>query len=513
MNLFLKFKETAASVLPIVAIVTLLSLTFAPLGAGLTIRFIISGGMVIVGLTLLLAGVDLGITPIGERSGAALTAKRNLPLLLAVSFVIGLLVTIAEPDVQVLADQIQGVSPSVNKWTLVIMIAVGIGLFMLLGLLRTILSLRLNYILIACYIILFILAFRSPKEFQGVAFDAGGATTGPMTVPFIMALGIGVASVRSKGHDKNGGGNQGDESFGLTGIASIGPVAAVCVYGMILSRFPSYGAGAKETATAIGIVDSSLNLKIFLKILPSVTKEVCLALLPLIILCAAFQLFLLKMPPAQLRRMIKGLAYSFIGLVIFLIGTNGGFMPTGEKLGLILGGYAAEGQFGYLLLLTLIGMIFGAVVVCAEPAVWVLTEQVEQVSGGVIKRRLMLAALSCGVALSIGLSMLRILYGFSLWWILIPGYGLSLALSLVCPSMFVGIAFDSGGVASGPMTSTFILSFTLGVAAASGGQGGAEMAFGFIALVAMTPLIAIQLLGIVFKIKSKKRPRKEASAT
>ncbi len=517
----LKFKETAASVLPIVAIVTVLSLTFAPLGAGLTVRFVLGGVMVVLGLTLLLAGVDLGITPIGERSGAALTAKRSLPLLLSVSFVIGLLVTIAEPDVQVLADQIRGVSPSVNKWALVLTIAVGVGLFMLLGLLRTILSLRLNWILIACYAALFLLVFCSPREFQGVAFDAGGATTGPMTVPFIMSLGIGVASVRSKGRTENGGGNQGDESFGLTGIASIGPVAAVCAYGIFLSRSPSYAAGAGGADSAPAAVDGSLNLHVFLEELPAVTKEVCLALLPLVILCAAFQLLLLRMPPAQVRRMLKGLVYSFIGLVVFLVGTKGGFMPAGEKLGQTLGGYAAAGApagggalsgggAGYVLLLTAVGMLFGAVVVCAEPAVWVLTEQVEQVSGGMIKRKLMLVALSCGVALAIGLCMLRIVFGFSLWWILLPGYGLALLLSLFCPPMFVGIAFDSGGVASGPMTSTFILSFAIGAAVASGGRGGADMAFGIIALVAMTPLIAIQLLGIVFKIKSGMKGKKGA---
>ena len=508
MNLFLKFKETAASVLPIVAIVTLISLTFAPLGTGLTVRFIQSGLMVIAGLTLLLAGVDLGITPIGERSGAALTAKRSLPLLLSVSFVIGLLVTIAEPDVQVLADQIRGVSPAVSKWPLVIMIAVGVGVFMLLGLLRTILSIRLNLILIICYVALFALVFCSPAEFQGVAFDAGGATTGPMTVPFIMAIGIGVASVRSKGRSGNGkGGSQGDESFGLTGLASIGPIAAVCVYGMMLSRSPSYQAGAVAEESEQAAVDSSLSIHAFLEYLPEVTKEVCLALLPLILLCAAFQLFLLRMPPAQVRRMLKGLAYSFVGLVIFLVGTKWGFMPAGEKLGLTLGGYAADGGPAYALLLTAVGMVFGAVVVCAEPAVWVLTEQVEQVSGGMIKRRLMLTALSCGVALSIGLCMLRIIYSFSLWCILLPGYAIALLLSLVCPPMFVGIAFDSGGVASGPMTSTFILSFAIGAATASGGHGGAQAAFGIIALVAMTPLIAIQVLGIVFRIKSEMKSK------
>ncbi|MBQ3800093.1 MAG: DUF1538 family protein, partial [Treponema sp.] len=335
--------------------------------------------------------------------------------------------------------------------------------------------------------------------------------TGPMTVPFIMALGIGVASVRSKGSSENAkGSGQGDEAFGLTGLASIGPVAAVCVYGIILSRSSSNSSASDAAASAVETVSSSLNLHIFLEELPEVTKEVCLALLPLIVLCAAFQFFLLKMPPAQVRRMLKGLAYSFIGLVVFLVGTKGGFMPAGEKLGLTLGSYASTGSMGYTALLTAIGMLFGAVVVCAEPAVWVLTEQVEQVSGGMIKRKLMLAALSCGVAVSIGLSMLRILYGFSLWYILIPGYGLSLLLSLFCPPMFVGIAFDSGGVASGPMTSTFILSFAIGAAAASGGNG-AQMAFGIIALVAMTPLIAIQILGIVFRIKSgMKKAEKEA---
>lgn len=508
MNLFQKFKETAASVLPIVAIVVFLSFTLAPLGGGLTVRFIVSGALVIVGLTLLLAGVDLGITPIGERTGAALTAKRNLPLLLVVAFVIGVLVTIAEPDVQVLADQIQSVSPGVNKWVLVMMIAAGIGLFMVLGLVRTMLSLNLKYVLIICYIALFALAFMTTPAFQGVAFDAGGATTGPMTVPFIMALGIGVASVMAKGHGEHGGGGtQGDASFGLTGIASIGPIAAVCVYGVIHSMSdPSISVPlAEETVVP---VKSSLNLRVFLELLPHEIKEVIMALLPLVIMCVAFQLFLLKMPPVQVRRMIKGLVYSFVGLVIFLVGANGGFMPAGEKVGITLGGYAMQKGGVYIVLLLLTGMLFGAVVVCAEPAVWVLTEQVEQVSGGMIKRKLMLTALSAGVAVSIGLSLLRVLYGFNIWYILVPGYALSLLLTLFCPHLFVGIAFDSGGVASGPMTSTFILSFTLGVAS-SGGEGTASAAFGVIALVAMTPLIAIQVLGIVFKIKSGRKEMAE----
>ena len=517
MNLLQKFKETISSVLPIMVIVLLLGVTVAPLGADLILRFLVGGVLLIFGLTIFLLGVDIGILPIGERSGAALTAKRNLPLLLSVSFVIGFIVTIAEPDVQVLADQIRSVAPSVNKWVLVCMIAVGIGLFVMLGLLRTVTSFPLNVLLIVSYIMVFILAFLCPSEFQGVAFDAGGATTGPMTVPFIMALGVGVAAVRTVAVKKNA--NQinanasSDDSFGLTGIASIGPIAAVCVYGIILritgSDAVTESAAVNGTTVTEVQTSAAKGLGAFIQILPSTCKEVALAMAPLVVMFILLQLFLLKMPPVQMRRLIKGQVYAFIGLVIFLVGVNGGFMPAGRKLGEVLGALASAKGGIWVALLTIVGFIFGAVVVCAEPAVWVLTEQVESVSGGTIKRKVMLVALSAGVAISIGLSMLRVLYGFSLWWILVPGYAISLLLTLWCPKLFVGIAFDSGGVASGPMTSTFILSFTLGASAATGGNPVTD-AFGVIALVAMTPLIAIQILGLLYKKKSKQQRLLEA---
>ncbi len=507
MNLFQKFKETVSSVVPIMVIVLILGFTAAPLDSGTILRFLTGGVLVILGLTVFLLGVDIGILPIGERCGAALTEKKSLPLLLSVSFIIGVIVTVAEPDVQVLADQIKGVNAGVNKWALILMIAAGLGVFTMFGLLRTVLSLSLKYLLIVSYILLFALAFLSPKEFQGVAFDAGGATTGPMTVPFIMALGVGVAGVRASG--KSSGKNEGDDSFGLTGMASIGPIMAVCVYGIILNFF-SKGSSSSEQIAAHGAdaVAGSLSLGIFIHILPGILKEVTMALLPLVAMFAVFQIVLLKMPPFQIRKMIRGLAFSFIGLIIFLCGVNGGFMTTGRILGEVLGAKACGGNLLWTVILTLTGIVFGAIVVCAEPAVWVLTEQVETVSGGTIKRKVMLVALSAGVAISIGLSMIRLLYGFSLWYILVPGYALSLLLTFFCPPLFTGIAFDSGGVASGPMTSTFILSFTLGAASAAG-NGSANDAFGVIALVAMTPLIAIQILGIIFKIKSRTNEEKK----
>ena len=499
MNIFAKFKETAFSVLPIMIVVVLLSGTIAPLEKGTIIRFVFGGILVIFGLTLFLLGVDIGILPIGERSGAALTARRSLPLLLASAFLIGFIVTVAEPDVQVLADQVRGIAPGVSKWGLILMIAVGVGLFVALGILRTVLSIPINILLTISYILVFALAFFSPKIFQGVAFDSGGATTGPMTVPFIMALGVGVAAVRSK-TDKNGKiTSSGEDSFGLTGVASIGPVLAVIVYGIILHK-----AGGNDAA-----LDSSGGHEIlgngffvFLNLLPSIFMEVAAALAPLAAMAALFQLFLLKMPPMQVVRMVRGFVFSFTGLVLFLCGAHGGFMPMGNALGELLGNASFYGT-KWTVFLVLAGVLFGAIVVCAEPAVWVLTDQVESISGGTIKRKVMLAALSAGVAISIGISMLRVLFGFSLWYILIPGYALALILSFISPKLFTAIAFDSGGVASGPMTSTFVLSFTLGAASAIGGNSSAD-AFGVIALVAMTPLIAIQVLGIIFKIKSEK---------
>ena len=499
MNLLQKLKETISSVLPIMAIVLILGLTRAPLGSDLLVRFILGGVLLILGLTVFLLGVDIGILPIGERSGAALTAKRSLPLLLGVSFAIGFMVTVAEPD-------------AVNKWALIFMIAAGIGLFVVIGLLRTMLSLKLKYVLLLSYAAVFAMAFFCPSEFQGIAFDAGGATTGPMTVPFIMALGVGVAAVRSKGQihsgaalekSKNSTENSSDDSFGLTGIASVGPIAAVCFYGILQSFTNSNPSLAKDTFLAVESSGkgSATGLYVFLSELPSVFKEVSMALLPLVAMFIVFQIFLLKMPPFQVRRMIKGLLYSFAGLVLFLTGVNGGFMPAGQSLGGLLGKAASTEGGWWLLLLCGTGTLFGAVVVCA--AVWVLTEQMESISGGTIKRKVMLAALSAGVAVSIGLSMLRLLFSFSIWYILLPGYALALFLSFICPPLFTAIAFDSGGVASGPMTSTFILSFTLGASLACGGNPVTD-AFGVIALVAMTPLIAIQLLGIIFRLKQRR---------
>ncbi|MBQ8744575.1 MAG: DUF1538 domain-containing protein, partial [Mailhella sp.] len=415
------------------------------------------------------------------KVGSTLTAKRNLPLMLAVGFTVGFIITVAEPDVQVLAVQVISVAPVLDPMALVCIIGIGVGFFVAVAMGRIIFQLSLKMLLFLCYIVVFACAAAVPNLFLGIGFDAGGATTGPMTVPFIMALGVGVAAVR-------GGAHSSDDSFGFVGLASVGPILAVLMLGLFASPAAPADSGAAETAQ-LGLVAH------FMHLLPEVLHEVSMALGPLAVLFLLFRLFLIDLSRRQTIHMVMGLIYTFLGVVLFFLGVKGGFMPAGD----VLGGLLSQPDNRFLLIP--VALILGAVVVCAEPAVWILTEQVQNVSGGTIKRGLMLAALSIGVSLAVGIAMFRVTTGTSLWYFLIPGYGAALLLMRSCPKMFTAIAFDSGGVASGPMASTFILAFMLGVSRGVGGDPAVD-AFGCIAMIAMTPLIAIQLLGLLFSRKS-----------
>lgn len=490
-----KLKETFVSIGPIALIVLLLNWTITPLGDGMTLTFIVSAIFTIVGLALFLLGADIGIIPMGEKAGSALTSKKNLPLLLISSFVIGFIITIAEPDVQVLAGQVSSVNPNIKSITLLIMIAVGIGFFVSLGLLRTVLQIPIKILYVGFYVIVFILAFIAPQEYFAISFDASGATTGPMTVPFIMALGMGVAAVKS---NKNSDSKA--DNFGLTGLASIGPIVAVLIMGLVMS-----GKSATEVVAATEIVEETMvsvgtleRLRGVFKLVPHIIVEVAKALLPLVGLLIAFLIFLFKLTKRQIIKICVGLVYAFLGLVLFLTGINSGFIPAGTVIGETLG------NSGQQWLLVLLGVVFGAIVVCAEPAVWVLTQQVEEISGGTIKRKVLLVALSSGVCIAVGLAMIRVIFGFHIAYILVPAFVIALTLTFFCPKMFTAIAFDSGGVASGPMTSSFILSYTLGAATVFGGNPLTD-GFGVIALVASAPLITIQILGLIYAKKGKEK--------
>lgn len=495
MNLLTKLKETAISVFPVMLIVLILGLFIVPIDKTLLCGFIVSGILLTLGLTIFLLGVDLGIQPMGERTGAALTNKKNLFLLLSCAFVIGFIVTAAEPDIQVFASQVKNHFPSISKPVFTIAIATGVGLFITIGLLKTVLNWSLKWTLFIFYAILFTILTFVSDSFVGIGFDSGGATTGPMTVPFIMALGLGVSSVRATNDNKN--------SFGLTGIASLGPVIAVLIYSFFVNQ--NINVAENSTSHAITVAQTGFLAKIFLPFAQCflhVLQEALISILPLFVLFIVFQIFLLKMTKRQVIRMTIGFFYSFTGLLLFLVGVNGGFMQTGEVLGKTLGEMVAQNGGIWYLILIVTGLLLGAIIVCAEPAVWVLSEQVEAVSGGTIKRKVLLVFLSVGTAIAIGLSLWRSIAGVNLRFILIPGYIIAFILMIFSPDLFTGIAFDSGGVASGPLTSTFVLSFTIG---AANGCGKTNDSFGVISLVALMPLIAIQIMGIIFKLKTKKR--------
>ena len=475
-----KLQESLAAVLPILAIVLILSFTIAPLPTSVLMAFLFGAVLLVVGMMFFSLGAELAMSPMGERVGACITKTRRVGIMLTLGFLLGFLITISEPDLQVLANQVQ----AVPNMVLIVTVAVGVGLFLCFAMLRMLLSVPLNTMLVGFYIVVFVLAMFVPKDFLAVAFDSGGVTTGPMTVPFIMALGVGVASIRSDENAKA-------DSFGLVGLCSIGPILSVLLLGAIYKTQPSAaesGAGA--------LVSSTVELgRDYLHALPEYLWEVTMALLPIFVFFLIFQVVSLKLRKLPFLRIMVGILYTYLGLVLFLTGVNVGFSPLGYALGAAL----AEGWKVYLL--APLAMLMGWFIINAEPAVHTLNKQVAELSAGAISERSMGLSLSVAVSAAGGLAMLRVITGISIMYFLVPGYLIAIALSFFVPRTFTAIAFDSGGVASGPLTATFMLPFATGACEALGGNVMTD-AFGLVALVAMMPLITVQVMGAIYVVKS-----------
>ncbi len=483
MFFLIKLRETALAVIPVILLVVLLSVTIAPLPAGLLGVFLIDSLLLILGLTLFLTGAEIGIMPAGSYLGGALTRSRKLPLILVSGFIIGFIITVAEPALLILGDQVQFITGTLQAIHLVTAVAIGTGFFVTLALARTVFQIPLKLLLLGGYLVVFALASRTAPLFVAIAFDSGGATTGPMTVPFIIALGLGIAGVRG---DKKAE----DDSFGLIGIASIGPILAVSFLGLFLDRELA-GVSAQTAAETVRLSAIVLN--------------VAKALAPLAALIIIYQLFLMKLPPRQIQRLSIGFIYAFAGLVIFFYSAEHSFIAVGKSVGQAIGSSSLKA------LLVPLGFAVGAIVTCAEPAIWLLAEQVEEVSAGNIRRPVMLFSLALGVGLAVALAMLRVVFPFSIWYLLIPFYTAALLLMSVTPDLFTAIAFDSGGVASGPLSGTFILALTLGASSGSGGNPAMD-AFGLIAMIAVSPIVCIQLLGWLFTRSEQKIARRKAKA-
>jgi hypothetical protein len=492
MNKILKEKimEAFSSVLPITAIVLIASIILVPMPTGTILMFLVGAALLIIGMGFFTLGADMAMMPMGEGVGAQLTKTSSLALTLGISFIMGLIITVAEPDLQVLAQQVSSI-PSI---ALILTVGIGVGIFLVMAVLRVLLKIPLMIMLIVFYGIVFIITIFTPDNFIPIAFDSGGVTTGPITVPFILAMGLGVAAVRG---DKDSH----DDSFGLVSLCSVGPVLAVLILGMIYRP-----AGTGASVHYIPVVENSREVVTnFLFEFPLYLKDVSFAMAAIVVFFTIFQLISRRYQKRQLGRIVVGFIYTFIGLVLFLTGVNVGFIPVGQ----LFGSELAVSPFKWVLVP--LGMVIGYFIVAAEPAVHVLNKQVEEVSRGAIPQKALRLGLSLGMSIALGITMVRILTGISIMWFLIPGYLFSLILTFFVPRIFTGIAFDSGGVCSGPMTSTFLLPFAMG---ACEGMGSNLMtdAFGIVAMVAMIPLIIIQLMGLLYVKRTKAAARQKPEA-
>ncbi|MBQ9728571.1 MAG: DUF1538 domain-containing protein [Clostridia bacterium] len=487
-TLFAKLKDSTVSVLPVTLLVVILNFTPLVNFSGKEIGvFLCASFVLILGMALFNLGADIAMTPMGEQIGSGLSKSGKFTALILICFVMGVFITIAEPDLTVLASQVKNI---LSSTALTLSIAVGVGLFLVLGILKIVFRIDLAKLMTFFYMALFAIAslviVQGNEKFLPLAFDSGGVTTGPITVPFIMALGVGVAATLGDKRNR-------ENSFGFVALCSIGPILAVMILGLTIDGDVNYTLPDYS-------IDAHLG-KEFLPAVLEVAKEVCIALLPLVGFFFLLQIFTLKLRKKKIYQIIFGIFYTFFGLVLFLAAVKIGFMPIGYKMGEQL---AQQNE----ILLVIFAFGLGLVVVLAEPAIHVLNKQVESVTGGAIRKKSMLLALSIGVGVSLALSVIRILFDFSILYYLIPGYCLSLGLSFFVPKIYTAIAFDSGGVASGPLTSSFILPFVIGVCfTIQGVDGILANAFGLVAMVAMTPLITIQALG--FKAIVTKRAKEK----
>ncbi|MBR0188781.1 MAG: DUF1538 domain-containing protein [Clostridia bacterium] len=491
-TLNLKAKEAFSSTLPVVIVVLLLCVTITPVDSGTFLAFILGCALAVVGMAFFTLGAENAMTPIGRYISASVIKTKKLWIILPLFFLVGVFITVSEPDLQVLASEL---GETVNYMVLIVTVGVGVGVFLVIAFLRIVLNIKLKTVLIVCYTAVFVLAFFVPRNFVPLAFDSGGVTTGPMSVPFIIAMGTGIAYLRS---DKSAE----DDGFGLTALCSVGPIIAVMILGIIYKP---------ETVSANGgetfIIDTSKDLfSVYLTRLPEYMKEVGVALLPIAAFFFITMTFGGKIAKGEFIKILVGIVYAYFGLVIFLLGVNCGFLPVGTIIGKTLG---AE---NYAWVIVPIGMVLGFFIVGAEPAVHILNDQVFEITGGAIPKKAMGLSLMTGVAVSTGLAFLRIYFSIPILYILIPCYAIALVLTFIVPDIFSAIAFDSGGVASGAMTVGCLMPMALGFCEALGKDAGKE-GFGLVAFVAMTPLVAIQILGLVFKIKSAKIKKAQAAVS
>ncbi len=493
MKLLRTVKETFFSSIPL-AVIIIVCLFISPMdGVSNYIRLLIGYASVVIGQALFLVGLDSSILPIGHMVGTTFSKYKKIVLIILFGFLFGLLATVAEPAISVLARQINMIMPVVNSTLFIWITATGIGIGVAIALWRIIKNINIKHIFLILYIAVFALVIFSPEEFIALAFDGSGATTGDVSVPFILALGIGISATFSRSKTN-------DDSLGIVGIASVGPIISVLLYGIIL-KIASGGTLPAANDYAAGLAGSLDS------ILRGNLKDVALAVLPIVLISVPFQIFAFKLPKREFHRMLLGVVPVYLGLLIFLSGIDFGFAFVGQYIGEIFFDPARADWFYWLLLP--IGFVLGAAITVSEPAVSVLGTQIEELTNGHIKKLTISITLALGIGVASMLSILKILTQVNILWFLVPLYVISIVMMKFTPRLFVGLAFDSGGVTGGALTSAFLTPLTLGIAQSVAKMTGSKMSiltngFGIIAFISVTPLIAVQALGIIYNTRSKK---------
>ena len=487
-----KLKSSLLSVIPVVTVVFVLHFTKASVFTGkeLTV-FGISSALIVIGMCLFNIGAESSMQKMGEFIGSTVTKRRSIWFLILIFFLFGLFVTIAEPDLNVLAEQ--ATSDISSKIFLMISVGIGVGIFLVIGAIRILFQKSLKLWLLAFYGLMFALCCLIDKVHIPLSLDSGGVTTGPITVPFILAVGVGIASSRA-------GNKQNADSFGLVAFCSIGPILVVLILSLLLRDFSStFNLESIDQSLLTGTIISPF-LNTLLGLDGSLIR-VTISILPVLVFFFLYDYLFLKLPKRKLVGLLIGALFVYFGLIIFITSVEAGFLPIGQKLGFNIANLNTN-------VLVIIGAVLGLTAVLAEPAVHVLTGQIEKITEGSVNKIAVFITIAVGNALAVALAMLRVKYGFDLMYIIVPGYVIAFFISFIVPDICSAIAFDAGGVVSGPMNSTFILPFAIGACYAINGSSKASSAimtdaFGTIGIVALMPLLLIQMLGLFATIKIK----------
>ena len=495
MKFFNILKEVFVSSLPLALVIILVCGFIAPMETAFDyVRLGVGYLSVVLGQSLFLVGLDISILPIGKLVGSSLIKLKKAGVIIFFGVLFGLFATVAEPALAILARQTHIIMKGVNELVFVWVMSAGVGVFVGFSLFRIIKNLNIKLVFAILYFITFIVVIFVPEQFVALAFDGSGATTGDVSVPFILTLGLGVSATMSKTKTS-------DDTFGIIGLASVGPILALFIYGIVLKVM--HGGDMPPSSTYdLHAADQAGE------IILSNLEGVALALIPIVLAFLPFQIFLIKLRKREFIEILLGSVAVYLGLLIFLSGIDFGFAFAGKYIGEVLLHEANPGWYRWILLV--VGFVLGFAITLSEPAVTVLGEQLEEITNGHIRKFTLRMTLAIGIGFAAVISMVKILTQINILWFLIPLYIISIVMAKFSPKLFVGLAFDSGGVTGGALTSAFLTPLTLGMAqtvANASGPGSQSIltnGFGVIAFISVTPLIAVQALGMIYDIRMRK---------